>query len=163
MQGEKCGLCGDGIFTSRCLSVNDSLVFLRSIAWIGSSQNSVLQFFALVFGCHVLPKEVYSSHPPCTQLSCPPPPAPKPRPLNAHFASFTHHSHCKSSHLFPFISVLYAFCKPLLHLPIRTPSAQQSVAMVVDSSSTSKIIHLHDQETRQILSCLLLPPPADST
>ena len=62
------------------------------------------------------------------------------------------------------IGVLPVFCCSFPHLFIHTPRPQRAWPWWITSSSTSKIIHLHEKELRRpILSCLLLPPSASST
>ena len=61
------------------------------------------------------------------------------------------------------ICFFHAFCCSLLHLPIHTPSAQKSVAMVDKSSSTSRPVTSTKRDSDMTLSCLQLRPSAAST
>ena len=140
-------LCQRPISTSHCGAVHGSLVFLRSnpTPSFNSSQLSCLASnFFLPRDHPGLLQQASSPRLAGRPLSCPPPPVPRV---------------CHSSHLMPRfqvsqmiapagpltclhvctlkICVLHAFCCFLLHLPIHTPSAQKSVAMVDTFSSAS--------------------------
>ena len=80
-------------------------------------------------------------------------------PLDAQVTGLAHYRSCKSSHLSPCLHLKDLLLPRLLllssHLPIHTPSAQQSVAMVDISSPTSKSFTSiqRDGETDSFLAC----------
>ena len=157
------------LVTCRCLSVHASMVFLRSIAWIGYSHtSSFIKLLTLVFGCPFFPID----HPVLLQqhllhvlrepLSCPN------HSHVHHHLSFKKQGggHCR--HYMPTSRVshmtapagpltcfnvctskicsLHAFCCSLLHLPIQTPSVQEERGHGLLVLLNLQIIHLDESD-----------------
>ena len=137
--------------TLRCLAVHGSLVYLRSKPWTASSHIPSLHsahsclaanvFQQAILDCFrsILFTSCGQTH---THVTADLPFKLESEPLR-HVTSFAHDGSWRPSQPVSTLVTsnrcfLHAFCCSLLHLPIQTPSAQKSVAVVDRSSSPPK-------------------------